>query len=346
MRLSIFRIIPLLILLVTSFVEAKIAPRTKYISEQERTAYFNQHFEGGLNAYMAENWHEAASQFHKVVSCFPCDDSSSEAYYYLGVSYMHTGELDLANEAFSNYLEHARHPQYFEETIYNKFDIAEAFKNGYRRRFIKIKVMPKWMSARTLALTIYDEVILALPSDPIAADALYSKGGLLQLTADYRGSIEEFQSFVRRFPKHEKTPDAYLMIAKDYYLLSHTEFQNPDILALAEINARRFKTEFPKDERLLEADTYVAGIQELYAGGLCSIGGFYERTKRPFAAVLYYRSAIVQFPQTPAAEYAKGRIACLGYDYEEIPDCSESTHMNYEPLIQDAPVDEEESADE
>lgn len=338
----------------TSPADALLPNRVKglfgqsFSSDDEATNFFLRHYNAGCEAYGEDKWELAATQFQKVINAFPNTPCTALAYFYFGASLYHLGDYDLSNEAFSNYLKCASSPDYFEEAILFKFQIAEAFRCGCKKRFVNFRCCPKCISASSLALTIYDEVIMAMPSHPIAADALYSKGYLLMSTGDYKGSIEEFQSYVRRFPKNERTPDAYIMISRNYYLQSKTEFQNPDLLALAAINARRFREVFPKEERLAEADAYVVAIEELYARGLCSVGAFYERNCKPFAAALYYRSAIVQFPNTQAAEYSRCRLAMLGYDQEMIPDCSESTHMKKELEILDAPpddVDAEESAE-
>ena len=57
-------------------------------------------------------------------------------------------------------------------------------------------------------------------------------------------------------------------------------------------------------------------IKELYAKGLCDLGLFYDRTKHPEAAIIYYQSSIEEFPDTHVAEYCKSRILILRKEME------------------------------
>src|SRR5690606_11218144 len=101
-----------------------------------------------------------------------------DANYYLGVCYMYQCEYDLANDAFNQYLKCKSNPPFFLEAIECKFQIAECFKCGHRRRLFGTKQLPKWADGTKLALTIYDEVIAAMPCHDVAARALYSKAEL------------------------------------------------------------------------------------------------------------------------------------------------------------------------
>ena len=99
-------------------------------------------------------------------------------------------------------------------------------------------------------------------------------------------------------------PLAYLCINRVYVEQSLSEFQNPDLLALAQINYRKFARDFPKEERLAEAEADIHAIKEIYARGLYDTGQFYERVSKPKASVIYYLNAIKQFPDTHVADYA------------------------------------------
>jgi hypothetical protein len=134
---------------------------------------------------------------------------------------------------------------------------------------------------------------------------------------NFRDAVDTYQMLIKRFPKNELTPDCYLKIAESFCQQSLYEFQNPDILALAELNVRKFKEEFPRDEKTETADGYVCRIKEMYAKGLCDVGLFYERMGQPEAAIIYYQSSIEEFPDTNVAKYCRRRLACLGRPFED-----------------------------
>lgn len=279
--------------------------------EQAATMSPEEHFQAGYKALEERDWKEAQLNFTALTYNFPNTPQGQEGNYYLGVAWFHMHEFDLANEAFSKYLKVKSNPQFFKQAIIYKYDIAEEFRNGAPRRFFGTKQLPKWACGKAMAVEIYDEVIAAMPSNEIAAKALYAKGIMLWDMKDYRDSVDSFQMLIKRFPKQELTPEAYVNIGKVYRDQSRLEFQNPDILAFAQINLRKFKQEFPKEERLAEAEEDVLQIKEIYAQGLYDTAQFYERVEQPFAAILYYHNAIEQFPDTSVAELCRQRLDWL-----------------------------------
>lgn len=301
-----------------------LKPKSKYFrSEEEKNLYLTKHYNLGCRYYNKKAWHRASSEFEKVIFYFPCSDAAAEASYYLAVSYFEMGEFDFANEEFSNYLKASHHPAFFEDAVSYKFCIAEHFKGGKKRRPFKMRYLPKWISAQDSALTIYDEVTAALPNHELTVQALYSKADLLKKMREYRDSVETYQLIIRRFPRHEIVPACYLGIADAFIQQSRVEFQNPDILALAELNARKFKDDFPRDERVAIVEDSILRIKELYAKGLCDLGLFYERLKKPDAAAIYFRSSIEEFPDTSVARFCRSRLICLGFIEDEVPSCVE-----------------------
>lgn len=295
-----------------------IKPRAKYFkSQEEADCYLTTHYNLGCQYYNNKEWRKASSEFEKVIFYFPSSDTAAEASYYLAICYFEMKEYDFANEEFSNYLKASQHPTYFEDAVSFKFCIAEHFKLGKKRRPFKMRYLPKWISGQDSALVIYDEVIAALPNHDLALQALYSKGELLKQMREYRDSVEAYQTIIRRFPKNEIVPVCYLNIADAYIRQARLEFQNPDILALAELNVRKFQNDFPRDERVTIAEQSVLLIKEMYAKGLCDLGLFYERIHKPDAAAIYFQSSIEEFPDTRVAQFCRSRLICLGYLQEE-----------------------------
>jgi len=305
-----------LLLMTANATPLQAAKKKMFSSEAEAKQYMLYHYNKGVNDYNELNWRDACDEFEKVVRFFPESEVAPQASFYLGVSYFERYEYDFANCEFSAYLKSSEQPEYFEETLYYKFCIAEHLKYNKRRPFT-VRYLPKWLEGQSLALEIYDELIACVPNHELAIKALYSKATLLQTMREYRESIESYQLLIRRFPKDELTPASYLRISQAYYQLSQLEFQNPDLLALADVNARKFRENFPRDERVAQAENYSLMIKEVYAKGLCSVGQFYERTHHPDAAAIYYQSAIEDYPNTHVATYCRLRMNQLNYNDEE-----------------------------
>lgn len=276
------------------------------------------HYNLGIAALNKKEWDEAALQFRIVTINFPDSSWAKEAYYFLGVSYYHADDKDVANQHFSTYLEENPHPTYFDETFQYKLAIADAFRKGAKRHLFGYEKMPSWMPDRDLALQIYDEIITALPNSELAAKALLSKGNLLRKREEYRQSIEAYTQVIRKFPKTEHASVAYSLISRGYLQQAQADVHNPDILALAQINLKKFAADFPRDDKVQKGEDSLHEMKEIFANALYETGQFYERKKQPKASVLYYHNAITQFPDTKVAKDCKDRLNALQPYVEEI----------------------------
>ena len=267
-----------------------------------------EHFHAAQDAFEKKDWDQAKDQFNIISANFPGSIFGPESAFFLGVCYYELDELDFANYALSDYLKAACQPKYFQQAMEYKFMIACEFRDGALYRPLGTKQLPKLLSGRALAVKIYDEVIQTIPCHEYAARSLWFKGNMLWDDCHYPESIDSMQTLIRRFPKHVLTPYAYLAINRIYADEAKWEFQNPDLLQLAEINLRRFKAAFPRDEKIAEAERDVKNLKETYAAGFWKTGQFYEWQGHTQAAKIYYTSAIKQFPDTAVAEKCKCRL--------------------------------------
>jgi outer membrane assembly lipoprotein YfiO len=270
-----------------------------------------EHYSAAVDAFQKENWKEVIRQSNIVIINFPETPFFQESLFYLGAGYFHSGEYDLANKHLSRYLKKQAALQHFRDAIQLKFQIAEKFKDGEKKHLVGLEVMPKWMPAFEEAMKIYDEVISALPNDDLAARALFGKASLQFADEEFTTTIETYQTLIRRFPKHPLSPEAYVQIAKVYLTECQEKYPDSDYLDLAEISLRKFRHDFPSDERVLIVEKMLADMQEVYATSFYEIGQFFERTKKANAAILYYSKIVKTYPNTKSAELSKKRLKVL-----------------------------------
>lgn len=301
--------------------KGKLTDKRNVVTEQPEI-----HFKKGLQAVQEEKWRDAAKNFRPVVASYMGSAYGQDSLFYLGVALYHLEEYDLAEKRFSAYLEDQQDLKYFEEAIRYKLGIAEAFRKGAKRHLFGLEQMPKWGPARKDALRIYDEVVAAVPSSEIAAEALYAKGHLLLEVRQFREAVESYVTVTQHFPKHDLCPKAYLAIGQTYHTQSQLEHQNPDLLALAEVNLHRFREALPRHEGIAEAEKSLGEMREFYAEGLYQTGQFYERTKKPKASVMYYFCAVKKFPNTEVAKLCRERITELG-------DCAQELNLDTEGIL-------------
>lgn len=275
------------------------------------TLPISEHFDLGCKYFAEEDWGEALKNFLIISLHFPNSPFYSDALFNSAVCYYQLSDYDLANKQFSKYLNLGGSLKNFEKVFEYKLEIAEAYAKGSKKRLFGVKQMPRIMPAKGDAITLYDEVVASLPGREIAAKALFGKAQLLRKRREYRESIESLQLLARRFPKHTLAADAYLMISEVYLEQSAIEAQNPDLLALAQINLNRFQKQFPGDERFAIGEKNLLNMKETFAKSLYDTGRFYEKKKKTHASRIYFNEAIKRYPETQAASRSQERLSIL-----------------------------------
>lgn len=286
--------------------------------EEVATLSVQEHYGLLLEAVQTEKWDVVVQQATIMIQNFPDSPFYQESFYFLGLGFFHKEEFEIANQYLTTYLKKQTALQHFREAIELKFQIADRYGGGYKKHVGGVEFLPRWMPAKEEAIEIYDEVINALPNDDLAAKALFGKAKVVLDNEEYSSSIEVFQTLIRRFPKHTLAPDAYVEICKVYLTESKERYPDADFLDLATLNLKKFRQDFPSDERIETAENILAEMQEVYAKSFYDIAKFYERTKKPHASVLYYSKIVKAFPNTKSAELSKKRLSVLRPPPEEI----------------------------
>ncbi len=246
-----------------------------------------------------------------IARYYPDSPFAHEAAYQCGETYFKMGEYELANVAFSKYLNQPGNIKHFEEVIHYKFTMAEMFRNGLKMRLFESHKLPRWAPSEEGAIALYDEVITTVPHEEIAAQSLWGKGKLQVVLEDFKDSIDTFQTLIRRFPKHDLAVQAYLEINQTYLQQCKTEHLDLDLLDLAEMNFRKFQLAFPREPRLEAAEKALTDMQQLYANNLLETGRYYEKVKKIPACIIYYNKVVSKYPDTEAAKQAQEKLERL-----------------------------------
>jgi outer membrane protein assembly factor BamD (BamD/ComL family) len=273
-----------------------------------------EHYDRGYQELYKNNWDEALVNFMVITYHYQESPFYHDAIFYSGICYYFKADFDLANKQFDRYLALGSKLKHFEKVFEFKLEIANCYAKGNKKHLFGFERLPKWAPAKGNALSLFDEIIAALPGKDIAAQALYNKADLLKIRRQYHESIEALQTLSRRFPKHPLAAESYLRISEIYLDQSHLESQNPDLIALAQVNIQRFVKSFPSDEHVEQAKKNLYAMQEVYAQSLYDTGRFYERKKKPNASSIYYEDTIRKYPATKAAAKSEERLAKLGFD--------------------------------
>lgn len=274
---------------------------------EEKFRSLQERYDAMVSFFQEQKWIEVVREGKAISQEFSGSALSIESSYYLGAAYFQIEDYDLSNRYLSKYLKEIQDPQFFEAALAYKFLIAEHFREGAKKRLVLWEKSPKWLSAKQDALQIYEEILSSYPYDELGAKALFGKALIYEELKDYDLSLEAFATLIQRFPNHELAIESYLHRGNIYVRRCQEENLNPDWLDLAEMNLRKFSEAFPGEERLAEARQCRNQVQEAFAKNLYETALFYERTKKPQAALLYYEKIIQQFPHSDVAKLAEQR---------------------------------------
>lgn len=275
------------------------------------TMKVQEHFDLGATYAQEEKWEEALTQFKIILHHFKDSPFYAESIYQVGLCYYFLGHYDFANTYFSHYLNSGGTLKHFEQVFDFKYQIGLSFAEGKKKHLLGKENLPRLQPAKGDAFEIFNEVIASLPSQEIAAKSLTAKADLLRDKKEFKDSIETLQVLIKRFPKHSLAADAYITVGEIYLQQLKHDPQNTDLIALGELNNQKFKKTFPGDERVSKLEAIMTSMSEVHANSLYEVGRFYERSKRPKAASIYYKDTIKRFPESEAAEKSKVRLKTL-----------------------------------
>jgi len=269
-------------------------------------------FYGYLQEAIKENSWWSTIDYAEIISThFPQSPLAQESTFFIGNAYYNLGQYELANEYFTSYLNLSVAPKRFEETIYLKFDIAEKFRNGAKKPLFKSSKLPKIVSGEEDALEIYDEVITVLPHNEITAKALLGKADMQFKQKEYKSSLDTLDLLIRRFPKHDLAAQGFVQKSRTYVSQCKTKNSDPLLLDLAEVNLRKFKNAFPREDRIAEVEKNFNEMHEIFAENLMETGRFFQKTKKIPASIIYYSKVLSQYPNTKAANEAQEKLNLL-----------------------------------
>ena len=269
---------------------------------------YNSYMQQAINE---ENWWGVVDLADIISYHFPTSPFAQDTAFLMGEAYFRLGQLELANECLTSYLNRSTSPRRFEEAIQYKFNIAEQFKNGAKKPLFGSHKLPKILPAKEDALKIYDEVITTLPHSEFAARSLIGKAKIQAELEDYKPSLETLDLLIRRFPKHDLAAAGYLEKIQVFLMQCQGQNLDPDLLDLAEVNFRKFRIAFPREPRISDAEKAIAEMKEIFAQNLFDTGRFFEKTKKVPAPIIYYNKVIAKYPETEAAIAARLKLESL-----------------------------------
>jgi outer membrane assembly lipoprotein YfiO len=229
------------------------------------------------------------------------------ALYLLGFANFQYGDRIGSFYNFDELMDLYPESKYFYPALDKQFQIADAFLNGYKRRFLWIP----FLKSDDEAIEMLFRIQQRSPGSPLAEKALKRSADYYYADGQYDLAVDAYQAFVERYRRSPQVPEARLK--KAFALLAQftgTKFDaTPVINAKAELEA--FAQDYPDIAREQNVSSVIDRIDSALARKGVQTADFYVRTHRPRAAGVHLRDVIDNYPNTSEADRARQRLAQL-----------------------------------
>ncbi len=255
-----------------------------------------------------QDYPRAVKEFKKLLKAYKGSREAAEAQYYLGRSQEELGDYYKAFLEYRKTIQVYPSTKRFDEILEREYQIGNYFLSGKKRKLLgQAAIIP----ARDKAVEIFQAIVDDGPFSEHGQLAQYKLGLAHLALGDYEAAVTAFEQVIERYPDSPLVDDARYQIAqaslKGTFKPGYD--QSPTDVALRELET--FLREYPESELKTDAAVRLTEFRERRAQHEFEVGQFYERRRKPQAALIYYQSLIERFPATTWAPQAAVRIQVI-----------------------------------
>lgn len=195
--------------------------------------------------------------------------------------------------------------RYFYSALQRQYDIADAYLDGYRDKFLGIPLFDSTIQATEMLFRIQQRA----PGSPLAEKALLRTADYYYADAEYDLAEDTYAAYVRSYPRSPYLPRVRLRQA----FSALAQFRGVLFDATPVIDARQqlvnLAEDYPQIAREENVPALLARIDAALSKKLLATADFYRRTNKPTASAYHCRYLLQKFPQSPEAQTARERLA-------------------------------------
>ncbi|MDR3144342.1 MAG: tetratricopeptide repeat protein [Puniceicoccales bacterium] len=254
---------------------------------------------------------EALANYTRVCKRYPDTIFAPEAYYQIGKIRVSRRQFNDAFDAFNAITK--KYPKYprFNNVLREEFEIARLLKSGERPKYFG--VIPGFRDYRA-TFNFYKKIVEGAPFSDIAPLALSHMGELAISKDEPKDAIAALEQLIDSYPHSEYAPWAYFTLGEIYSKMVKSPLYDQGATKLAMSYYEDFFTLYPDDERVAEAREAYNEMKVRLAMSKILLGDFYFNAKNnPRAAVIMYRKAAKELPDSYAADEARMKIEHIKY---------------------------------
>jgi outer membrane protein assembly factor BamD len=259
----------------------------------------------GIQYESRKAWDDAIASYLYILRRWPLTEEAQEAQYRIGLCREAFRDFYKAylsyQRAITKWPSHSR----FEEILERMFKIGNLFLAGERQKLWKLKTLP----SMDRAVEIYEGLIQAGPQSPWAPRAQFNIGLAREKQKAFELAVDAYHKLIERYPGSEQVEAAHFQIGAAYQRASRRAEYDKSAADKAVEAFEEYLARYPNGTNAAEARQAMAKLHNEQARGLFEVARFYEKSRKPRAALVYYNDLITRFPESKYTEIAKQRVA-------------------------------------
>jgi outer membrane protein assembly factor BamD len=251
-----------------------------------------------------KNWDDAIASYLYLLRKWPVSEHAPEAQFRIG--FCREGLRDYYKAFLSYQRAIAKSPANprFEEMLERMFKIGNLFLAGQRQKFWKIPTLPSMEKA----VEIYEGLIQAGPQSKWAPRAQFSIGLAREKQRAFELAVDAFTKVIERYPDSDQVEPAYFEIAIAWQKAARKSEYDKSAADKAVEAYQEYIARYPKGAQAQLAQNAITQLHVEQARGLYEIARFYDKQRKPKAALIYYNDLLARFPDSKYGAVAKRRV--------------------------------------
>jgi outer membrane protein assembly factor BamD len=251
----------------------------------------------------------AMASFRRVVAKWPQSKFAEDGLFHWAECLAALNYCYAAFQKYQELLTKFPSTDKFDEVLQRQFEIGQKLMAGSRQRMWKVRLFP----ARDKAVTVFEQIIRTGPYSEVAPQAQFFVGLTHERLKDHLSAVKAYENFLEKYRRHPLAEDAQFRIGWNYFQQAQRAEYDQGAADKAIEAFTDFLVEYPRSEKAAEAEAHREALRGEQAEGLFRIAQFYEKSKQPQAAIIYYNEVIDKFPKSERAAQAQRRIEVLSH---------------------------------
>lgn len=269
-------------------------------------------YQQAQSAESSGNFRQALGLYRRFVRNYPFDKNAANAQFQVGQIYEQLGNPERAFDAYTTFIQRYSSSPKFEDALIAQVTIANQLLDGRKLTFMGMPIV----SGIDKAVKMYETILQNAPFSKYAPMAQFNLGLAYEKQGKVNEAVNAYQGVLDKYANSDVADDALYQIGYVYLRLGYgSGSQDLSALTLARNTFEDFLLQFPKSEKVPQAEENLKMLKGRESGDILNIARFYDKYKDYRAAVIYYNDVIRREPNGEEAQLAKTRIDELRNDY-------------------------------